>query len=82
MHCGEFEDRLNDVLDQRQRPEWDPALDEHMGGCAACRETARAYRAVLDGFHALVAPRRRSNFRPECSPICRSAVRACAARGS
>ena len=29
MQCEEFEDRLNAVLDERGRVEWDAELDEH-----------------------------------------------------
>ena len=56
MQCAEFEDRLNAVLDQRQRPEWDAQLRGHMERCPLCHETARGYRAMLDGFCVLAAP--------------------------
>jgi hypothetical protein len=56
MQCEEFEDRLNAVLDERRRPAWDDELRLHCETCTACRQTAAAYDAMLDGFYALAAP--------------------------
>jgi hypothetical protein len=56
MQCEEFEDRLNAVLDERRRPEWDVELRLHAETCPECRELATAYDAMLDGFYALVTP--------------------------
>ena len=56
MQCDEFEDRLNAVLDERRRPEWDTELSLHCENCAGCRQLAAAYDRLLDGFYALAAP--------------------------
>src|SRR5262245_8944043 len=56
MKCDEFEDRLNEVLDERRRPEWEAELRLHCEGCAGCRELAGSYGVLLDGFYALKTP--------------------------
>lgn len=56
MKCEEFEDRLNQVLDQRRRPEWDALLRLHCDHCAGCRELSASYGVLLDGFYALATP--------------------------
>ena len=56
MQCEEFEDRLNAVLDERGRVEWDAELDLHRETCAVCRHLASAYDTLLEGFFALAAP--------------------------
>ncbi len=55
MKCEEFEDRLNQTLDQRRRPEWDTELRLHSDHCAACRDLAISYGELLEGFYALAA---------------------------
>jgi hypothetical protein len=57
MQCEEFEDRINAVLDQRERPEWDAELRLHFESCADCRDLATAYGAVLDGYYTACATR-------------------------
>jgi len=56
MQCVEFEDRLNAVLDERSRPEWDAELRLHCESCPGCRQLAVAYGALFDGFYALATP--------------------------
>ena len=56
MQCEEFEDRLNAVLDERRRPEWDDELRLHCDNCADCRQLAAEYGNLLDGFYALATP--------------------------
>jgi hypothetical protein len=56
MQCEEFEDRLNQVLDARRRPEWDAELRLHCEACPECRDVAIAYGVLLDGFYALAMP--------------------------
>ena len=56
MQCDEFEDRINAVLDERGRLEWDAELSLHCDTCPRCREMAANYDALLDGFYALTAP--------------------------
>ena len=53
MKCAEFEDRLNQALDQRRRFEWDVELGLHCDHCAACRDLAASYGVLLEGFYAL-----------------------------
>lgn len=38
MYCGQFETRLNLLLDQRRSPAGDPALTAHAAVCANCDE--------------------------------------------
>lgn len=38
MNCGQFEARLNLVLDQRRSPAGDPALAAHAARCADCEQ--------------------------------------------
>lgn len=52
MRCREFEERLNDVLDQRLSPERDESLLIHAGECGLCRR-------MLDGQARLFAGLRR-----------------------
>jgi hypothetical protein len=56
MQCEEFEDRLNGVLDERRRVEWDDELRLHCDHCADCRRLAADYDALFDGFYALTTP--------------------------
>jgi hypothetical protein len=56
MQCEEFEARLNAVLDERQRPQWDAELCLHRQACVNCRQLAAAYEILLDGFYELAAP--------------------------
>jgi hypothetical protein len=56
MQCEEFEDRLNALLDERQRPEADVELRLHCEACLDCRQLAAAYARLLDGFCALATP--------------------------
>lgn len=56
MQCVEFEDRLNAVLDDRSRPEWDADLRMHCQSCASCRQLVAAYGTLFDGFYALATP--------------------------
>jgi len=56
MKCAEFEHRLNQVLDERCRPEWDAELRLHAESCASCRKMAASYEVLLEGFYALATP--------------------------
>lgn len=56
MQCVEFEERLNAVLDDRRRPEWDAELRQHCEACIECRQLAVLYGALFDGFYAAAAP--------------------------
>jgi len=56
MKCEEFEVRLNEVLDARDRPELTSELRQHCETCRSCREIASAYGIMLDGFYLLTTP--------------------------
>jgi hypothetical protein len=56
MKCEEFEVHLNEILDERRRPEWDEQLRLHGEGCRGCRDLAAAYGVLFEGFFALPAP--------------------------
>ena len=56
MQCEAFEERLNAVLDERRRPEWDAELQAHTASCPVCRQLAAAYQLLLDGFYELASP--------------------------
>jgi hypothetical protein len=56
MHCHEFEHRLNEVLDQRGRPEADTLLAEHARRCAGCGERLAAQRLVFAGLTQRAVP--------------------------
>jgi len=62
MRCEELEIRLNEALDSRKRPEWDPELRLHCEACAPCRDTAASYGLLLDGLHALTIPEPADDF--------------------
>jgi hypothetical protein len=47
MNCGQFETRLNLLLDQRRSPASDSALAEHAAACAACDELLADHVALL-----------------------------------
>jgi hypothetical protein len=47
MLCEKFEQQLHLRLDQRQRPEEDPELQEHAASCACCREQLAAQKQLF-----------------------------------
>ncbi len=56
MKCDEFEAHLDEILDERRRPEWDAQLREHSACCPRCRDLASAYGVLLEGFRSLKLP--------------------------
>jgi hypothetical protein len=56
MKCDEFEAHLNEILDERRRPEWDERLRLHGELCAGCRQLAAAYGVLFEGLFALPLP--------------------------
>jgi hypothetical protein len=56
MKCDEFEAQLNEVLDQRRRPELDESLRLHGELCGGCRQLAAAYGVLFEGLAALPVP--------------------------
>jgi len=47
MHCQQFEQRINDLLDDRESPSSDPAVRAHARHCSHCSELLRAYRNMI-----------------------------------
>lgn len=62
MRCREFEDRMNDILDQRQAPERDGLLVRHAGECQACHQLLDGQAALLSGLELWDAPPLSSKF--------------------
>jgi hypothetical protein len=57
MQCVEFENRLNDLLDERFALSVDIGLVEHAQGCARCCELLAAHEALLEGVAAMPVAR-------------------------
>ena len=55
MKCDEFEAHLNEILDERRRPEWDERLRLHGELCAGCRQLAAAYGVLFEGLFEFAA---------------------------
>jgi hypothetical protein len=60
MKCTDFEDRLNELLDDRLSPQNDATLIAHANSCADCREVLVAHESLFRGLavlnHRTVAP--------------------------
>ena len=56
MRCHEFEDRMNDVLDQRLAPERDGLLVRHAGECPSCRRLLEGQAALFSGLDLWETP--------------------------
>lgn len=56
MQCEKFEARLQDLLDQRQRPECDAQLLEHADACDNCRETLILQEQMFAGLELWETP--------------------------
>ena len=50
MSCEWFEERLQDILDQRQDPAADPRLRKHVRSCLGCRSLLAAQRRLFFVF--------------------------------
>ncbi|MCE9525703.1 MAG: hypothetical protein K8R36_06580 [Planctomycetales bacterium] len=66
MRCREFEDRMNDLLDQRLAPERDGLLVRHADGCLACRRLLDGQSALFSGLELCETPPLSSQF---CSAV-------------
>jgi hypothetical protein len=62
MKCDEFEAHLDEILDERRRPEWDALLREHSACCPRCRDLASAYGVLFEGFRSLKLPEPPANL--------------------
>jgi hypothetical protein len=56
MYCRAFEARLQVILDERQRPEFDDALQQHAAECKACSDLLRGQQLLLDGIDLTSVP--------------------------
>jgi hypothetical protein len=56
MQCREFEQRLNDVLDERGDPAADSGLLAHAEACKPCRTLLAGQRLLLSGLRSFPAP--------------------------
>jgi hypothetical protein len=62
MHCREFEDRLQAILDDRRTPQRDPRLREHAARCEGCRQLLTDQAALAAAFSLRQAPQPRGDF--------------------
>ncbi len=53
MQCAKFEQRLQQLLDERQNVEQDEVLREHSRGCEACGSVFRAQSLLFAGLKSL-----------------------------
>jgi len=56
MQCQEFEDRWNELLDERGCPQADPRLAAHAGECESCRGLLTGGSLLLRGLTQLPIP--------------------------
>jgi len=62
MRCREFEDRMNDLLDQRLPPERDSLLLRHAGECHSCHQLLAGQATLFAGVELLEIPPVSTNF--------------------
>jgi hypothetical protein len=62
MHCAGFEARLNELLDDRRRPECDDELLAHAETCDSCREDLALSEQLFAGLEMSHPPLVRKNF--------------------
>lgn len=55
LSCEDFEDRVNELLDQRVSPRKDSLIQRHADNCPPCREIMQAYLTVDDSMKLLKA---------------------------
>ena len=53
MKCTDFENRLNDLLDERRSPQDDAALTTHAATCGDCRELLAGHESLFAGLAVL-----------------------------
>lgn len=74
VDCQGFENRVNDLLDQRKLPQDDQLLSEHADDCPECFQLLHEYVSVNDSLKLLkedIAALMDSGGRPEVSPATR-----------
>lgn len=62
MQCREFENRLNEVLDERGRPELDMLLASHAHHCESCGQMLARYELVCEAATSLPLPKLPADF--------------------
>lgn len=62
MKCREFENRLNDLLDDRKRPEGDALLADHARDCEPCGQLLAGQQLLLAGIKRASLPATTSGF--------------------
>ncbi|MCC7085233.1 MAG: zf-HC2 domain-containing protein [Pirellulales bacterium] len=62
MHCDEFENRLNDLLDRRITPDDDSRLRSHARHCPECAESMADYSALAAALKNLLPERPDESF--------------------
>ena len=56
MRCDEFEQRVHQLLDERQPVHADRSVAEHAGACPRCQSLLDAYQDLWDGLDLLDPP--------------------------
>jgi hypothetical protein len=62
MQCCEFENRLNEILDERGRPELDMLLASHAHHCSSCQHMLARYELVCEAASNLPMPKLPADF--------------------
>lgn len=62
MRCVEFENRLNDVLDERGRPDLDMLLASHAHHCERCQLLLARYELACEAAGNLTCPKMSAGF--------------------
>ena len=62
MKCEVFEQRLNQLLDNRKEPETDRTLRVHADNCEDCRQTLVAQELLWEGLDLFEPPELRNEF--------------------
>ena len=68
MYCRAFEARLQMILDDRQRPEFDDALQQHAAECKTCSDLLRGQQFLLDGIDLTSVPSMEISMSHRLSP--------------
>lgn len=62
MPCRRFEDRIQELLDERLEPSFDSELMEHAGMCAECRDLLETQSNLFEGLASLAVPGLSADF--------------------
>jgi len=74
MNCHEFDQRLQQLLDDRLSPTRDPQLQAHAMRCAACEELLAGYATMLAGVRQATAARAKVGSRFAAQVVTRMAT--------